>query len=205
MMRVEMINNKKNYSINLHHLFSCFIILSISFFTVRCSHSRASFYDFNYQLTEKIAKSSLADLSFQIPKGWFLAENNEDESTDIWLVNDNYSASIKISNINLNEDAKQILTQNRLNNIVDMTKSLLKFKLGKNFKGFKNEEEFDINGEKIIAFEYINENSYPERVVVFQYKNKFYVINAFAKSLSELNEVFIVQNTIVKSMINPNK
>lgn len=185
---------------NLRHFFSSLILLGFSIFVIKCTLSKISIYDLNYQLTEKIAKSIYGDLSVQIPKGWFLAENNEDKSTDIWLVKDSYSASIKFSLINLNEDAKRIFTDHSLQKIVAINKSLLKIKLGKQFKGFTHEEEFEINGKKFIAFEYINENSFPVRVIVFNHQNKFYEVAAFAKTLEELNEVFMVQNSILKTI-----
>jgi hypothetical protein len=195
------VKNKFKYSFfNLRHFFSFLIVFGFSIFVIKCTSSKTSIYDFNYQLTEKIAKSIYGDLSVQIPKGWFLAENNEDKSTDIWLVKDSYSASIKFSLINLNEDAKRIFSEDALHKIVGINKSLLKMKLGIKFKGFTHEEEFEINNKRFIAFEYINENSFPVRVIVFNHQNKFYEVVAIAKTLEELNEVFMVQNSILKTI-----
>lgn len=184
----------KSYKIIIANvLFSFFLI---QFFS--CS-SITSIYKFEGTLSDKKTKSKYSDLTVYIPINWFIAEDNL-FNTDIWLVKNDYSASIKFSKINVSYDSSIVIDSNYLDKLISMEMDLIKFEIGKSFKGFSNKEKFEMNGKTFSAFEFVDKNNYPTRIVLFDYNNIFYESIATSHNIYDYKEVFSHQNLLLKSI-----
>jgi hypothetical protein len=104
----------------------------------------SSIYNFNYPLTSETAKSKSSALSVKIPKGWSVIEDNECKCTDLWLVKDDYSATLNFVALNLDSLTTDNIRSDEINSLVQFSKSFIKAKYGNEFKGFTNEEMFEI-------------------------------------------------------------
>jgi hypothetical protein len=165
-----------------------------------CSGGFSSVYDFDYPLTNKTAKSNSTRLQIQIPQGWFVAEDNEFKTTDIWLVKEDYSATIKFVTITVDDETAENFASDELGKIVELNKVLLKAKLGKNFKGFTNEETFSSNSSVFNAYQYLDEKEEPVRTAVFKNDSKFYEVTAYALKSANPAEIFKAQNSVLASI-----
>ena len=54
-------------------------------------------------MTSKVASSTVSQIKVNIPQGWFFTQDNENERLDLWLVREDYGASINLTPINLDE------------------------------------------------------------------------------------------------------
>lgn len=120
--------------------------------------------------------------------------------TDIWLVKDDYSATIKFVAVTLDDETAESFASDELGKVVELNKVLLKAKLGKNFKGFANEETFNSNSTVFSAYQYLDEKDEPVRTVVFKNDSKFYEVTAFALKSANPAEIFKAQNSVLASL-----
>lgn len=170
------------------------------FFINACSSVKSSLYNFDYKLTDKSISSQETNLNIQIPTGWFVAEDNTNNAKDIWLVKDDYSATIKFFVLNNTADNEKESNEFVSKNLLEINKALVKSQLTNKFSGFKNEENFDYGGRKFYSYEYNDENNKPVRTVVFQYLAVFYEVKAYALNSPNPQEIFSVQNSILASI-----
>lgn len=172
-------------------------LLAVIFFA--CSSGGSSIYDFDYPHAKAYTKSISGNLNVQVPQGWFVAEDNENNTVDLWLVKDDYSATIKFVSLSFNDEARRSFGNEDLSRIVELNKILVKSRLGKSFNGFTNEEQFG-GSNAFSAYQYLNEKNQPIRTVVFKFGQQFYESTAFAVKPSILAEVFKAQNSVLASI-----
>lgn len=175
-----------------------FLLLLLTIFG--CASSLSSVYDFDYPLSNKTAKSNSTRLQIQIPQGWFVGEDNEFKTTDIWLVKEDYSATIKFITISLDDETTENFASDELGKVVELNKVLLKAKLGKNFRGFTTEETFSSNSTVFNAYQYLDDKGEPVRTVVFKNDSKYYEVTAFALKSANPTEIFKAQNSVLASL-----
>ena len=187
----------RKFYINSKNTFLAIILISTFY---ACSGGFSSVYDFDYPLTTKTAKSNSTRLQIQIPQGWFVAEDNEYKTTDIWLVKEDYSATIKFVTVSLDDETAESFASDELGKVVELNKVLLKAKLDKNFKGFTNEETFSSNSTVFSAYQYLDEKEEPVRTIVFKNDSKYYEVTAFALKSANLAEIFKAQNSVLASL-----
>lgn len=174
------------------------IIFFSLFFLLKCSTD--SIYNFNSDLSREYIRSRFTNFKIYLPENWFLAEDSENNQIDIWLIKNDYSASIKFSFVTFNEFSNNSLNEISLSKIASIEMDLIKNKIGKNFKGFNNIENFKVADKYFSAFEFVDEKYNPTRIVIFKYQNIFYEVTATTKIISEQKSLFDLQNTILKSI-----
>ncbi len=175
------------------------ILFLLPLFFYSCATGYSSIYNFDYPLTEKTAKSNSSLIEIKIPLGWFVAEDNEHLATDLWLVKDDYSATIKFIMVNLNEEKSKSSSINQLERIAEINKQIIKAGLGKSFSGF-NDEKIELGTKIIPAFQYNNQVNQPVRTIIFSLENKYFELTAFASASSDPSEIFKVQNSVLASI-----
>lgn len=175
---------------------SAFFIFSLF---VKCS-SVQSIYNSDYPLSSKTAKSNSGLVEFNIPTGWFVAEDNEHNVTDLWLVKDDYSATIKLFTLHLDKESKQKFGNNVLDKVTELQKLIVKSKLGKTFSGFTSEEIFEIKSGKCLAFQFLDEEKHPARTVIFQHNSQIFELSAFNLKNNNPEETFRIQNSLLTSL-----
>jgi hypothetical protein len=183
------------------------IILSVFIFFILflltaagCSSSPSSQYDSNYLLTAEIARSKAAVLNVKIPQGWFTAEDNECNCIDLWLIKDDYSATLNFVVLNVDSLTIKTIKNDELNAITEISKVFKKIKYGKNFKGFTNEETFVLNTKIFTAYEYHDESNRNIRVVVFKANDKFFELSAIPVKTENLSGLYKIQNSVLSSI-----
>lgn len=174
-----------------------FLLLSIIFNA--CS-STSSLYNSDYTLTKKQAKSSTTDLLVNIPEGWFFSEANKEKFIDLWLIRDDYSASIIFLPIYF--DVQNIPDDNyALKRIYDLVKVKSESEGNTNLTSNQTIEFF---GNSLLSFEFININHERCRTVIFQRKGQyFHCTAAIINSQISPGELFTIQNSVLKSVLAP--
>ncbi len=178
--------------------------LSIVFFAslilYTCSPSLNSIYKFDYPLTQQSAFSKTTNISVKLPEGWFTAEDNECKCIDLWLIRNDYKQSLNFTSIHVNDITRKNILQNGIEKLAALSKISVKAKLGKYFKGFFNDEVFELNGKRFSAYEYENTEGIINRVVLFEYKNNFYELTAISKETGNYEQLWVIQNTVLTSL-----
>jgi hypothetical protein len=177
-----------------------YLSIIVFVFLFSCGGGVASIYETDYPLSKEIAYSKTSNLYVNLPSGWFTAEDNEYNCTDLWIVKDDYSESIAFKKINLDDDVLKEIGGTGLDKITFYSKTFARVKLGKDFKNFYNEEFFEINGKTFAAYEYLNKNQIPVRVVLFRQYDKYYESEAISKDADIIHELFKIQNTVLSTL-----
>lgn len=178
-------------------IFFFFILLGI---VQSCSSGLSSLYDSNFTLTNEIAKAKSSQLSVKIPQGWFTAEDNENKLIDLWLVKDDYSATLNFVTLNLDSLTMKEIQSDDIKSVVEFSKVFKKARYGKTFGGFVNQETFELNKKKFSAYEYLDDAKRNIRMVVFKWGNKFYELSAIPVKTQNLQELYKIQNSVLSSI-----
>ena len=157
-------------------------------------------YNSNYALTKEYAKARSAQLSVKIPQGWFTVEDNENKLIDLWLVKDDYSATLNFIALNIDSLTMKEIQSDEIKSVIEFSKIFKKAKYGKSFGGFVNQENFEINKKKFSAYEYLDEAKRNIRVAVFKSDGRFYELTAIPVKTQNLQELYKIQNSVLSSI-----
>lgn len=183
---------------------SLFIILV--FVIAACSSGRVSKYEASYPLTSKTAQSLTTDLTMQIPQNWFTAVDNECNCIDLWLIADDYSASLNLFVFNIDDEMKKKISgsENELYELVKMSKMLKRARFGGEFKTINEDEYFTYdNTLKAGAYVYRDGTLHEKRVVLFKHKGRYYEFLATPQNdvtTLDITNLFTVQNSVLYSV-----
>ncbi len=174
------------------------------YFLLSCSSGRITKYDTEYPLSNKIAESRTTDLNVNIPEGWFEAVDNEGYNIDLWLVRDDYSATINLTSIHLDDETKNKIGSDELRSVLEYSKTFKKAKHGKHFTQLNDNVFFDINKIPCGSYEYETNEGLIRRVIVFKYNGIFFELLA-APSVDriaevDIDELFSVQQAVISSI-----
>ena len=172
------------------------VILSMIF--NGCS-STTSLYNSDYTLTNNQTESTTTDLRINIPEGWFTSKANEEKFIDLWLIKDDYSASIMFLPIHF--DVQNLSDDNStLKTIYDLVKVKAQSEGNTNFTQKQTDVFF---GNSILAFEFINTNHERCRTTIFQYKDQYFQCTAVMPySQITPEDLFTIQNSVLKSVFD---
>lgn len=166
-----------------------------------CSGVSNSMYPPDYTLTTQSAAAKSGSLSVKIPAGWFAADDNENIVNDLWLIKNNYSASLNFVPVNVDTIINYANQTMQLESVMEMSVLFKKAKLGGMFKGIVNKELFSIGHNEFIAYEFVDETQRQIRVVLFKLGPRFYEVSAIPqKSSVDLGELYRVQNSVLNSI-----
>ena len=173
---------------------------------VSCTSSRYSTYDSDYPLTNEIAKSKSGVLNVRIPQGWYSVLENDGKGIDLWLVKEDYSASLSFMAFNINSELQR--SGNTLASILNFSKILKEKTLIEPFKQVGEDESFRINSFNCTGYKYYSNEGLLSRVVVFSYREKYYELTAQPVKIEsgasiESEELFSIQNSVIASL-SPN-
>lgn len=164
-----------------------------------------SIYPSDYPLTEDIAYSSSTDLTVNIPEGWTSAEAQECKCIDLWLIRNDFSASLNLITYEVNDTIRKKTIEGKLDTLLRYSQQLKISKLNKKYKQVEDDEYFKLNGRPFAAYEYIGDEDLPIRVVVFQYQGRIFEFSAMpAKNVGrgkvDAEELFKVQQSVLSSI-----
>lgn len=163
-----------------------------------CCTGIASLYTSDYPLTSEKAYSKSINLYLNIPNGWFAAEDNECNCTDLWIVNSDYSASISFRKLNFDESTQKEIIE--IQKAAYYSKIFVQAKFSKELKDFSGEETFQFGERTFSAYEYKNDKGQSIRVVVFKHYDKFIESEAVSDGYKDLNELFRIQNSLLSTL-----
>lgn len=176
------------------------LVLIFVLYLTSCSTAFKSLYYFNYPLTPEIANSYDSQISVRIPEDWFTAIDNECHCIDLWLIKNDYTQSLNLTQINFDEAAMKEIEKLGINKLFDYSKIFVRVKLGNSFKGFFNEESFEINGNLFAGYQYLDSKNNPVRVIVFEYADRYYEFTAISKDSGDFELLFNIQNSVLSSI-----
>ncbi|MBN2572588.1 MAG: hypothetical protein JXA68_10705 [Ignavibacteriales bacterium] len=188
--------------------FFLLILILVSFYSCTTTKQESDLitgYPTNYPMTSKTASSLTSNLKMSIPQGWFFTEDNEFNRIDLWLVRDDYSASINLTPINLDEKLSTEINNDDLKFILEVSKKIRKQNLANDFNIVGQDEYFKINNRNFAAYQYTNLNGIKARVVVFNYAERFFELLAVptidvGKTKVDVNELFTIQNSLLATI-----
>lgn len=165
-----------------------------------CSTAVNSLYEFDYPLTSRKAYSKNTNISVSIPDGWFTAEDNECKCIDLWLIKDDLSQSLNFNIINTDEKTVSDIREKGLGSLTEYNMIFVRAKLGSSFKGFLNEETFEMGKKQFYAYQYSDDSGRTVRVVLFGHNNRFYELTAISKDPGNYEQLWVIQNTVLTSL-----
>jgi hypothetical protein len=195
---------KNNFSL-LKSKLACRVLCGLvvfSFLTLTgCGGGSASMYNSDYPLTNEIVKSKTSNLTVKIPAGWFAADDNECNCIDLWLIKNDYSATLSFISLNVDSTViKEESGKSEIETVLSISKTFKKAKYGNSLKAFTNEEFFTKDNNQFAAYEYMDSQNRITRVVVLKYNNKFYELTAVPVKDQPAQELYNIQNTVISSI-----
>jgi hypothetical protein len=193
-----------NYALYIIH-FTLLICLFSGCATTKKVSENVSIYPANYPLREDIAYSASTDLTVKIPERWSAAEDEDCKCIDLWLIRDDFSATLNLITYEVNDTIRKKTIEGKLDTLVSYSKQVKKSKIKKEFKQAEDDEYFKIEGRPFAAYEYIGDEDLPIRVVVFQYQGRIFEFSAMpAKKVGggkvDTEELFRIQQSVLSSI-----
>lgn len=163
-------------------------------------------YNNDYPLTEDFAYSLSADFSVNIPEGWFTSEDNECKCIDLWLIREDFSATISFVPLDfLSSNPANQLEEDLLKEAVLYSKTRRMAKLQENFHPYETDEYFKLRGNQYAAYQYIGDEGLPIRVVLFSYNGAYFEVSAVpsqqvGSGVVNPSDLFRIQQTVISSI-----
>jgi len=170
-----------------------------------CGSSFNSLYESNYPLTSHRIFSRAGTLSVKVPEEWFAAEDNEKNIFDIWLVKNDYSASMSLVPLNIDEKISEEISISGVEGLLQISKSFRKLESSFGYAETLSSEFFEYNGIEYASYQYLKNNNLKERVIIFLYHRVPYELTVSCE-ISEMcddqfmHELFIIQNAVLLSI-----
>jgi len=130
-------------------------------------------------LSSETVFSRSGDVSVSVPQNWFSAEDNETGLIELWLIEDNYRATLNLYRINLGTKNLKEIQTNGLPYIVQNLKAAKTAENGKNLKFTNENEYFSLFGRDYGSFGY-SANGRNVQAVVFELNGKFYELSLYS-------------------------
>jgi len=131
-------------------------------------------------LTDDLAYSQSSDLTFNIPKGWFTSEDNDCKCIDLWLIRDDFSATLNLTTLELEKSPKD--EDDILDSLLQKSKYEKRKKLKDSFKILGEDKFFTINEKEFAYYQYEGNEKLQIQVIVFEYQNHFFELSALPAS-----------------------
>lgn len=144
-------------------------------------------------------------MSLKVPSGWFAAEDNENNIFDIWLVKDDYSASMNLVPLNVDEKTLEEISDAGIEGLLPISKSFRKMENVNGFKETLSSELFDYNDLEYASYQYFNDDNRAERVVLFIYQDLPFELTVSCENSGKCDELFMhelfkIQNAVLLSI-----
>jgi hypothetical protein len=166
---------------------------------------KESIYPSDYPLTEDLAYSLSSDLTVRIPQGWTAAEDNDCKCIDLWLIRNDFSATLNLVTYEVDDEIRKAAINGKLDTLVYFSKKLKRIKLKNGFKQETEDEFFKLNDKDFAAYEYIGDEDLPIRIVVFQFQGRIFELSAMpaqkvGKGIIDTEELFTIQQAVLASI-----
>lgn len=143
-------------------------------------------------------------LSAKAPIGWFSAVENESNSTDLWLVENDFNASMSLFKINLDQKTNTKVQVEGRKIVIDLIKTIKKAENNSKIIYLNGITDFSIYGRDYSSFMYKDQDENFVRTVVFFHGSHFYdfslVIKKSTISQDLLQNYFDKQDAVLFSL-----
>jgi hypothetical protein len=179
------------------------ILIISSIFLAGCSSVP---YEANYPMTEEVVRSLNDDLQLRVPKGWFATtDENNAPNLLVWLVREDYGATMAISEIKADAAARKQLTRKGLEALAEMSFALKSERAKGKAELVVKPKEFKLDGRKYCSYEYSTDGRKTlVRVVVFDTGKHFYdftVVPAEKQGTKvDPQNLFLIQQSVLSSL-----
>ncbi len=181
-----------------------FALAVVSTVIIGCAAS--SPYPDNYPLTEEVVKSLNGELELKVPQGWFsTVDQNSPPNLLAWLVKEDYSATMAITEIQADEVTRRKITKEGLE-----TLAFISFKLKAERAKGKGElisepKGFKLNDQEFCSYEYSPDGRQTiVRVVVFATEKHLYdfAMVPIARPGMKIDQrsLFVIQQSVLSSL-----
>jgi hypothetical protein len=163
-------------------------------------------YESNYPMTEEIVKSLNDDVQLKVPKGWFAtADESNAPNLLVWLVREDYGATMAISEIKADETTRKQLERKGLEALAAISFALKAERAKGKAELVVKAKEFKLNGRKFCSYEYSTDGRKTViRVVVFDTGKHLYdfaVVPAEKEGVKfDPQNLFTIQQSVLNSM-----
>ncbi|HEX2865674.1 MAG TPA: hypothetical protein VHO03_01465 [Ignavibacteriales bacterium] len=183
-------------------------VFSSLFFFNSCAPSRmgsAIYPNADYPLTNDTAYSASSDLTFRIPRGWVRAEAGKNEPIDLWLIRSDFSATLNLVALSADSIFKSQPAEDSLALVLNYSRQLKINRLGQAYKAVREDEYFKFSNKRFGAYEYEGTEGLPVRVVIFNYKGKYFEFSAVptqsvGQGKVDPKDLFRVQQTLIATI-----
>lgn len=183
-------------------------VFSSPFLLNSCAPSRvgsALYPNADYPLTADTVYSASSDLTFRIPRGWTGAEAGENKTLDLWLIRNDFSATLNLVALSADSIFKAQAVEDSLLFALNYSRQLKINRMGAAYKAHSEDEFFNFNKKRFGAYEYEGTEGLPVRVVIFTYKGKYFEFSAVpmqsvGRTKVDPKDLFRVQQSLIATV-----
>lgn len=183
-------------------------VFSSPFLLNSCASSRvgsALYPSADYPLTNDTVYSASSDLTFRIPRGWTRAEAGENKMLDLWLIRNDFSATLNLVALSADSIFKSQAAEDSLLFALNYSRQLKINRIGAGFKAVREDEFFNFNKKRFGAYEYEGTEGLPVRVVIFTYNGRYFEFSAVptqsvGQAKVDPKDLFRVQQSLIATI-----
>ncbi len=161
-------------------------------------------YTSHYPLSADFFHSHDGTLTGKLPQGWF--ESTDDSivsSLTVWLIREDFSATLLIKELSLDQRTEQQVRQNGLKLLANVSAGFQSDLADRGTATGIDPKEFDIDGKQFCSYE-TGSAMARKRIVVFMARGKYYECEARALkgnwTADDLNRMFSIQQSVLGSL-----
>ena len=176
-------------------------IAAVFVLLILASCAGSSPYTSHYSLSTDFFHSHDGTLTGKIPQGWFVSTDDSIVSSlTVWLIREDFSATLLIKELSLDQRTEQQVRQNGLKLLAHVSAGL---QTDHGTDTVIDPKEFDIDGKQFCSYE-TGSMMGRKRIVVFMARGKYYECEARAVkgnwTADDLNRMFSIQQSVLGSL-----
>ncbi|MBZ0179919.1 MAG: hypothetical protein K8F36_11550 [Melioribacteraceae bacterium] len=170
-----------------------------------CGASNTSVFKNDVELGPVVYSNKEYGITMRLPSGWEILKENECNCTKVWIVRNDYGASLNLSRIYLDHITNEEIQKAPIEILLAYIKTLKAAEMNGRFAQIGKNELFKIGSRDYGAIIYYGKNNMPVRSIIFKHKNYFYQFDAYVTEPGIGNkllpdEVYSIQNAVLASV-----
>lgn len=158
----------------------------------------------NHAMSNQAVFARDGEVKFLMPSGYIKPVDQQLDKFDFWLISNNLNSSISLNRINIDHKTVRSIYKHRLATLLKFSKTLRRAQYGKSYQKVGQDEFFIINGISCASAKLIVKDKCLQRIIVFEYKNRYYELTACNSDLKienqKLDFLFNAQNSMLASI-----
>lgn len=184
---------------------SKYLIFFLLILLYGCGASNTSVFKNDVKLSPVVYSNKEYGITLRLPAGWEAIKENDCNCTKVWIVRNDYGASLNLTRIYLDYITNEEIKKAPIEILLAYIKTLKAAEMNGRFAQIGKNELFKIGSRDYGAIIYYGKNNMPVRSVIFQHKNYFYQFDAYVTESGIGNkllpdEVYSIQNEVLVSI-----